>query len=262
MNVYDDFFKNISPEEWEFFAIDFLADNGFSIINYPSRGIDGGSDGIVKYNNITYIVSCKHYFNSGKSIGTDTEQSILDRVYQHNANGFIGFYSTLLSSSLQNRLNQLENKINILIYDKNIISDYLPRISSFILHKYGLPNQFKYVLNVSKEEYEPLNCLVCNRDILDDNNISFSMALITRNNNNELEYLYGCKKCIGNYFDIGWCEINQVLHLEQLNGWIYYVNDLIKNNKVSYQFYKNKNDFESRLQQKVYPSNWGRWLPL
>ncbi|AOO64805.1 restriction endonuclease [Sulfurospirillum halorespirans] len=262
MNVYDDFFRHISPEDWEFFAIDFLVSNGFLIINYPSRGSDGGSDGIVEYNNIKYIVSCKHYLNSGKSIGTDIEQSILDRTYQHGANGFIGFYSTLVSSSLQNRLNQLKDKINILIYDRNIISNYLPKISSSILQKYGLPNQFQYILNVAKKDYKPLNCLICSKDILQDENISFSMALITKNKNDEFEYLYGCKNCIRDIPDRGWCEINQVLHLEQLNGWLYYVDELVKNANVSNQFYKNKNDFESRLQQKLFPSNWGQWLPL
>lgn len=260
MNVYDDFFRCISPEDWEFFAIDFLASNGFSIINYPSRGSDGGSDGIVEFNNIKYIVSCKHYFNSGKSIGTDVEQSILDRTYQHRANGFIGFYSTVISSSLQDRLNQLKDKINIVIFDRNIISNYLPEIPSFILQKYGLSSQFQYILNVPTQMYKPLNCLKCSKDILKDENIRYSLALITKNPNKEFEYLYGCKNCLENIPHFGWCEIHQVLHLEQFNSWLNYVEEIVKNENVSTQFYKNKNNFESRLQQKMFPSNWGRWM--
>jgi HJR/Mrr/RecB family endonuclease len=61
MSVYDDFFRGMTPESWEFFAIDFLGSLGFLIWQYPSRGPDGGSDAIVEYEGKKYVVSAKHY---------------------------------------------------------------------------------------------------------------------------------------------------------------------------------------------------------
>jgi len=263
MSVYDNFFENISPESWEFFAIDFLSCLGFNVEQYPSRGIDGGIDALVEYNNKKYIVSCKHYFISNKSVGTTDEPSILDRIFQHDADGFIGFYSTTVSNQLAIRFKEISNKgYECIFYDKNIISNFLPKIHSHILQKYGLPNKIKYVMNVEHYNYKPLQCLVCGKDILDDKNISRSMALICLNNDDELEYLYGCKKCLSDIFDLGWIEVNQSLHQEQLNGWINFVDNYINNRKLSTTFYKHKSEYESRIQQRMFPSNWGQWLPI
>jgi len=261
VNVYDTFFENISPESWEFFATDFLNSLGYIILQYPSRGPDGGLDALVEYNNNKYLVSCKHYIISGSSVGVSDEPSISDRIIQHNANGFIGFYSTIISTSLSNRFNSLTQQgYECIYYDKNTISSFLPKINSYILQKYGLPNQIKYVMNVSEYSYAPLNCLNCGRDILHNDNISSSMALIYFNENDELEYLYGCKHCIGSIFDLGWIEVNQSLHQEQLNGWIKYVKTYLNENSVSSTFYKHKSEYESGIQQRMFPSNWGRWI--
>ena len=74
---------------FELFARDFLKLKGFEIIIDPARGADGGVDLIVRENRsgendqkieINWLVSCKHYAHSGKSISTNVESDIMDRV--------------------------------------------------------------------------------------------------------------------------------------------------------------------------------------
>ncbi|MCX8892255.1 restriction endonuclease [Vibrio parahaemolyticus] len=260
-SVYDSFYRNITDEAWEYFGLDFLESLGFTIVDSPSRGPDGGKDGAVELNNKKYIVSCKHFINSGSAVGVSDEQSILDRIIQHQAQGFIGVYSTVVSSSLAARFDALSQEgYECLFYDQYQISNSLPRISSSLLQKYGLPNDVQFVMNVEPHEYTPLNCLFCNADILDDQLIRSSMAMVFYNNSDELEYFYGCKSCFGSYIDVGWLELSQGLHQEQFNYWVSYVNDLLANKKVSNTFYQNKSNFESLLLQRMFPSNWGRWL--
>lgn len=263
MNVYNDFFLGIDPDAWEFFAIDLLSSIGYSILRFPSRGADGGRDGLVSFDDKIYLVSCKHYLVSGKSVGTNDETSITDRIIQHGASGFIGFYSTLLSTSLENRFAELtRNGYECITYDNSRISNYLPRISSQILQKYGIPKPFKYELNVPEYSYKPLPCISCKIDILSEKMIDRSMALICLNKKEQLEYLYGCKRCLSNISDRGWVCLYQAIHPEELNGWISYVQDDMNAHKLSPNFYKHKSEFESAIQQRMFPSNWGRWLSL
>lgn len=263
MNVYDTFFENISPESWEFFATDFLISLGYTVIQYPSRGADGGMDALVEVNKNKYLVSCKHYIKSGASVGVEVEHSIIDRIIQSGASGFIGFYSTLPSTALSTRFNSLKKQgYDCLVYDKNVISNFLPKISSHILQKYGLPNHIKYVMNVDEHSYIPLNCLRCGVDILQDNQIPNSMALICFNKNGELEYFYGCKSCLLFIHDLGWVEISQSLHQEEFNGWVNFVDNYLNQHKPSQTFYKHKSEYESRVPQRMFPSNWGQWLSI
>ena len=263
MNIYDQFFKSMNPDEWESFAADFLSSRGYRIYTFPSKGIDGGKDLLVEINGRIYLVSCKHYIVSGNSVGLGDEISIMDRIFQHEATGFIGFYSTIITSGLADRtkaLSQRNRNIDFVLYDKSIISDHLPHISSYILQKYGLPNNIKFILNVPENEYSPLPCLSCGVDILSPELINYSMAAIYLNNDEKLEYVYGCKKCCSNIDNIGWIEVYQALHQEQLNIWIKYVNDELQSFLTSDHFYKHRSEFEGAIQQRVYPSNWGQWL--
>ena len=262
MNVYDSFFAGISADDWEFFASDFLFYIGYEKLTSPAKGTDGGVDFLVKKDNIRYLVSCKHYLKSGYAVGTDKEQSILDRLCQHNATGFIGFYSTFSTNPLISRLNSLKdnNKMDdYIIYGKSEISNHLPNISSWILQKYGLPKGVRFVLNVDEYEYTPLNCLGCGEDILHDDMINWSIACICLNNTDELEYIYGCKTCLQNIPDVYWIEVSQSLHLEQLNGWIQLVDKELKTVKPSTTFYQNRSNYERTILQRLYPSNWGKW---
>ena len=96
------------PDSFELFARDFLKHLGFKTISHPNRGQDEGSDLIVEElrtgpggeTTIRWLVSCKHYAHSGRSVKPGDEPNIRERVETQNANGFMGFYSTLASSGL------------------------------------------------------------------------------------------------------------------------------------------------------------------
>lgn len=122
-------YKEISDgDAWESFARDYLLALGFVVDIPPGRGPDGGRDILVKETltgklasqNFTWLVSCKHYATSGKAVGTEHEINITDRLTQHKANGFMGFYSTMASAALVDRLKDLRDEKRIAefkIYD-------------------------------------------------------------------------------------------------------------------------------------------------
>ena len=106
--------------------------NGFEILRHPGRGADGQKDLIVREtrlgeggkSTIDWLVSCKHYAHSGKSITLNIEFDITDRLKRHNCQGFMGFYSTIQSSPLSDKLFEIED-FEKLIYDNSRIEDIL-----------------------------------------------------------------------------------------------------------------------------------------
>lgn len=263
LNIYDDFYRGMDPNEWEFFAVDFLKTAGYTILDLPTIGPDGGKDLKVEYEGKKYIVSCKHFIRSGKTVNLSNEENILDRVVQHEVDGFIGFYSTQISNGLKERFDKLNSnpKYNYTFeyLDKYLISQYIPCMNFQTLQKFGICNGLTYVLNVPKNDYKPLNCLFCGKkDILNPLNINSSIVTVY-NYNNEYHYAYGCKSCIPISI-FPWADIAQVLHLECLMDWNDEV-DFIKNEyKISEDFYKYESIFNNRILQRIYPSNLGTWI--
>lgn len=130
--------KNGLQDTFELFARDFLEYLGYKIITDPNRGPDGKVDLIVeeKYKGIAtemtfrWLVSCKHYAHTGKSVSDSNEINIQERLIQHNCDGFMGFYSTLCSSSLANLINSMyspNGKKNAMVYDHEKIEQFLLR---------------------------------------------------------------------------------------------------------------------------------------
>lgn len=123
---------NGDQDTFEKFSRDFLELIGYQILGEPSRGVDGGIDikvlekreGIAGITNIYWLVSCKHYAQTGISISPSIEQNILDRVLSHNCDGFIGFYSTIASSGLKDQLERFsKNQISYQIFDNEKIEN-------------------------------------------------------------------------------------------------------------------------------------------
>jgi hypothetical protein len=119
-------FKDIEPaqggqasqEQFEIFAREFLACKGYRVVKGPGRGADGGADLIVEMDvtdgdrprTIRYLVSCKHYAHSGKSVTPTDDSNISDRLVRHDCVGFIAFYSTVASQGLLDFLHVLSTK--------------------------------------------------------------------------------------------------------------------------------------------------------
>jgi hypothetical protein len=173
-------FSEISDgEQWELFARDFLQEFGFFIEQSPDRGSDGGKDMLVterlkgnlgKYE-FRWLVSCKHFAGSQKSVGGQDEVNIQERLDSFHADGFIGFYSTLASSGLNTRLVQLRAKGNIKdfrIFDHQLIENYLLRVGYSELMMRYMPDSYKQFspLRLVENDYRPLKCQACGEDIL------------------------------------------------------------------------------------------------
>lgn len=168
-------------DDWELFARDFLSELGFTIDSPPDRGPDGGKDMLVletvkgKLHHYTFrwLVSCKHYATSGSAVNeSKDEPNILERLESFQADGFLGFYSTLASSGLNTRLQELRKAGKIRdyqIFDHKRIEDQMLRIGfSRIFGRY-LPESAKRLRPLHKiiDEYVPIKCEACGKDLLE-----------------------------------------------------------------------------------------------
>lgn len=176
-------FGNGDQDTFEFFARDFLEVLGYEIIQHPDRGADGKKDliiqetrfGISGKTTIKWLVSCKHYAHSGKSISDTDEPNILDRVSVHECDGFLGFYSTIPATSLGTNLNSLKKKIEIEYFDRERIEKVLLESPSGIkLSSRYFPKSFE---NYKVENPTPakifdsesrIECEYCNKNLLEE----------------------------------------------------------------------------------------------
>lgn len=172
---------NGEQDVFELFARDFAKEIlGFKIISQPNRGADGGKDflaeeiqtGTISESHVRWLVSCKHFAHSGKSVSDTDEQNISDRMRQHEARGFIGFYSTIASSGLGNRLDALKRDCFIAVFDgKEIESRLLKSKDSTIIERYFSASYAAWkkqntAPTLLLSEYQPLPCAVCGNDLL------------------------------------------------------------------------------------------------
>lgn len=168
-------------DSFELFCQEFLKFCGLEIISSPDRGADGGKDllclekrkGGFGVTEIIWLVSCKHKAHSKSSITPSDEENISDRVRQHKADGFIGFYSSVLSASLNERLNQFKNDFEVRIFNNEDIEEkLLDSPKGKFLFKRFFPNSYlkwnngKIAPANIFSEYEPLSCSYCGKDIL------------------------------------------------------------------------------------------------
>lgn len=164
---------------FELFAREFFYVLGFSIIEDPDRGQDGGRDiiisekrtGIINDTVIRWLVSCKHKIHSGSAVNASDEEDISDRIQVHNCSGFIGFYSTIASSPLKRKVESLKDKYEIQIFDREKIERVLlenSRANSLI--KRFFPKSYSDIELKSPSnlltKYAPLRCKVCGKDLL------------------------------------------------------------------------------------------------
>lgn len=285
MNRYFEFFCKMSAEEWERFAVEVIRCSGFEIETEPAYGTDGGKDFIVSHNSRKYIVSCKHYIKSEKHVGIDDEKNIGDRLLQFGATGFIGFYSTEITTGLQERLNGIygNNGYEYRIFSSTKIVRAMQSMDTKILQSFGL-YPHKYYMNVSEEEYKPLKCMICGKDILTDENIPRSSARLIYYNKKKnkyiCEYAYGCKSCFIKFNPLTLIdlEIEQALHLRILQGWEDMIDGLLKNKakelkdsinpdikiklKIKKRFYKNRCKFLNRVRQRQLPQTEGNYYGI
>lgn len=166
-------------ERWELFARDFLSALGMQIESPPNRGPDGGKDmlvaervkGKISSQPFRWLVSCKHFAASGKSVKEGDELNIRERLETLKADGFLGFYSTIPAAGLEDRLRKLRDELKIRdyqIFDNQRIEDHLVRDGHSNIMKRYFPSSYQKIrpLNVLLNEYLPLKCEICDKDLL------------------------------------------------------------------------------------------------
>ncbi len=120
--------SNRGDDTFEQFCREFLVEvRKYQIFQGPSRGADGGIDiGVLREIEGApqrWLVSCKHFSHSNESVGRSDEEDILDRVHEHGCTGFMGLYSTIPSSGLEQKLQRLRENRNLQfeIVDRRLI---------------------------------------------------------------------------------------------------------------------------------------------
>lgn len=174
-----DFTEIPDGDSWEVFCRDYLVALGLVVEIPPAKGPDGGLDLLVREQlrgslasrQFTWLVSCKHYATSGKAVGTTDEINIVDRLAQHRADGFIGFYSTMASAALVKRLKELRDDGRIEafeVYDSTRIQNGFHNVGLSGVLLQHLPNSHTSLRPIHPllGKYEPLTCEVCNKDLL------------------------------------------------------------------------------------------------
>jgi hypothetical protein len=124
-------FRDLSDDgtEFEFLVQELLQEMGMHA-ERTGAGQDKGVD-IIAQENLNdmigapiykkYVVQCKHFAHSGKSVGVAHIHDVIDTITQQNANGYLLVTSTDITSSLKEKLEFLKknsNAISIEYWDK------------------------------------------------------------------------------------------------------------------------------------------------
>ncbi|AWN46447.1 restriction endonuclease [Methylobacterium terrae] len=194
-----DWTEILDGDTWELFARDYFAESGFTIDVGPGRGVDAGRDiviseqlnGKINTKKFVWLVSCKHYAKSNKSVGPGDEQNITDRIRQHRADGFIGFYSTVPSSGLIERFKSLHANGDISAYElidgRKIEQRFVTTGSSKLALRY-FPDSYRRSKPIQKllDKHVELRCKVCDEDLLSKSMLGpFSGVIVTASKRTE-----------------------------------------------------------------------------
>lgn len=195
-------------DAWELFCRDYLVAQRLVVETPPGRGPDGGRDLLMKEQlkgrlvtrPFTWLVSCKHNAASGKSVGINDEKSITDRLKQHTADGFIGFYSTMASASLIDRLRELNDQGEMEafeIYDgaRIEVGFHDVGLSGVLLQHLPSSHASLRPIHPSLGEYVPLKCDVCGKDLLRWSTRNHKLSLVSFGVNDDVvrEVQFACK---------------------------------------------------------------------
>lgn len=286
--MYTEELKKLTSSQWEFFAEDILWNIGYEIIERPSEGPDGGVDFVVSREGIKYVVSCKHFLKSNKSVGVPHEADISERVLENECDGFIAFYSTQATTPLRNRFKKLTHSkltptgFNIVEFYLTDVLDLISQMPSHMLQKYfSEPYKFSehryssvidFKLQCSKER--------CCKDITCKENINLSRIQLVMTSEG-LDIQFGCKKCLKDFgesavdhvelenlgklegeFEVYWWDVAQVRFIEellQMRDLVHTCTEIQKRPSAP-GFYKNWSNLQSALYQILVPPHWGTWI--
>src|SRR5690606_10986241 len=105
--MYLDFSEIPSGDDFENFSKIFLENIGYRILVKPAVGRDGGRDIIAEQpgnfgvGGYRWLVSCKHFSRSGRSVGIKDDEANINKLKEHNCHGFMFLYSTNYTEDLR-----------------------------------------------------------------------------------------------------------------------------------------------------------------
>jgi len=199
-------------DNWVLFAREFFAALHIDVEEGPDRGPDSGRDlliiesrkGVLGSVRHRWLVSCKHYAHSTKSVSISDEPDILGRVRSFQADGFIGFYSTVPSSGLSRRLQSHKSQINVLVYDQaRIERDLLNNPDLNGVFERFFPNSYKEYKKTTLAPHEisesavGLFCNVCGKDLLRERAGRIGLAYELIDDDKKVRYVDVYWACIG-----------------------------------------------------------------
>lgn len=248
-------------DTFELFTRDFLQLLGYRIIESPDRGADGKQDlivdeilsGVNSEVTLRWLVSCKHYADTGSSVSDYNEINISDRLKQHGCDGFMGVYSTLPATSLAG---VLKGQNHSCIFDRERIESILLSNSDGlkIAARYFPESYKKYLIENPLPAkifgtLDPLQCAVCGRNLLEPD-VAGMYAWLSKCSSEKREYtgiVCVCKgECDRKYFsknrsveEAGWEDIenlkNPTLWLRSL---MEFIDECREENNYSDEAYK------------------------
>jgi hypothetical protein len=165
-------------DTFELFARDVLECWGFKVLQGPARGADGGKDlvveetreGVIESTKLKWLVSCKHFAFSGKSVRPDDEKNVFERVSAAGCNGFLGFYSTLPSAGLSELLHR-QSAVQVKLFDHAEIERRLldTREGRHLAERY-FPNSVKKLKHTPAKIFDQplaIECDYCGKNLLE-----------------------------------------------------------------------------------------------
>lgn len=109
-------FRTITHEEFEYLCEDILKAKGFTVKERPARGPDGGKDLIVVRDvtddmgisiRETWLVECKHYSKSNKSVKEADLGNVEARMKANGANRYLLITSTTVSEVARRQISAI-----------------------------------------------------------------------------------------------------------------------------------------------------------
>jgi len=151
-----------SVDDFELFAQEFFTSlKKMKIFKSVSNGPDLGIDlGVTDSSGLNWLVSCKHYAHMDKPVPIDKEVGIIEKTLNWGCQGFIAFYTTVPSTTLDQQLSGAEKYgIKIERYTKDRIESELlaSSIGTHIASRYfqkSMTNHYRQLVQTVKE-YHP-----------------------------------------------------------------------------------------------------------
>ncbi|QQS34788.1 MAG: restriction endonuclease [Ignavibacteriales bacterium] len=124
-------------------------------VSWSGRGADEGKDlifteirkGAISNNVSKWLVQCKDFSKTGKSVNENDVGAITDKVKQHKADGYLLATTTVVSSGLMKKLEALDiskgGEIFIKVWDYSELVGYLSREEFKDITKQYLPESYR-----------------------------------------------------------------------------------------------------------------------